>query len=152
MDATYKNTLEIARAEFEQLITEESELQLRLEGNRNRQAGLKKTIDSLSALIGEDSDAGIPGISDAIRTVLSNHYETDKRTILMPTGIRNRLASGGFDLGNYKNPMAVIHTTLKRLEEQGEVEALEAKDKKIGYRWVPKPDGLGGITDDDVPF
>lgn len=151
MDATYKTTLEIARVEFEQLIAEEAELQIRLDGNRNRQVGLKKTIDSLSALIGEDSDAGIPGISDAIRTVLSNQYEADKRLMLMPTGIRNRLVSAGFELGNYKNPMAVIHTTLKRLEEQGEIEPLEAKDKKIGYRWVPK-NPFGDITDDDVPF
>lgn len=149
MEAAYKNTLEIARAEFEQLITEESELQTRLEWNRNRQAGLKKTIDSLSALVGEDSDAGIPGISDAIRTVLFEQHGADKRIVLMPTGIRNRLVSAGFDLGNYKNPMAVIHTTLKRLEDQGEVEAVETKDRKTGYRWVPK---VGGVTDDDVPF
>lgn len=146
MDSTYKATLEIARTELEHLIAEESELQTRLDGNRGRQIGLKKTIESLSALVGEDSDAGIPGISDAIRKVLSDQYAIEKRMMMHPTGIRNRLVSAGIDLGNYKNPMAVIHTTLKRLEEQGEVEALEGKEKKIGYRWVPKP------SDDDVPF
>jgi hypothetical protein len=139
MDSTYQNTLEIARAELEQLISEESELQTRLDGNRSRQAGLKKTVDSLSALVGEDSDAGIPGISEAIRNVLSNHYQGDPKSYISPVGIRKRLVEAGFPLAAYKNPMAVIHTTLKRLEDQSEVQAVELKDKKTGYRWIDVP-------------
>jgi hypothetical protein len=151
MDSAYRDTLEIARGELDKLMTEESDLETRLEGNRTRQGGLKKTIDSLSALVGEEIDSSVPGVSEAIRRVLSTHLAANKKTFLRPIAIRNRLVETGFDLASYKNPMAVIHSTLKRLQDQGEVEPLE-QDKKVAYRWIAKDDFGQGITDDDVPF
>jgi len=40
---------------------------------------------------------------------------------LSPVQVRNRLRAGGFDLKGYKNPLATIHTILKRLVKAGEL-------------------------------
>jgi hypothetical protein len=43
----------------------------------------------------------------------------------------------GFDLSRYENPLAVIHTTLKRLAEQGEVTIclVAGGSAATAYRW-----------------
>jgi hypothetical protein len=47
------------------------------------------------------------------------------------------LEQSGFDLGKYENPLAVIHTTLKRLAEQGEVTIVLLGDARgKSYRWT----------------
>ena len=60
--------------------------------------------------------------------------------------VRFRLKSEGFLIEKYQNPLAVIHTTLKRLEEQGEVETIK-KDGKTFYKWVDREE-----TKHDIPF
>jgi hypothetical protein len=53
--------------------------------------------------------------------------------------VRERLeAIGIFDPSKYANPLAVIHTTLKRFEESGEAWATEFDESnKTGYQLMP---------------
>lgn len=145
-DKIYKDTLETARTEFEKLLAEESRLEYCLLENRKRQTGLKKTVESLSALVGEDTDEKTVGITEAIREVLQKLWERNHELGLTPTGVRLHLHQSGFQLDSYKNPMAVIHTTLKRLEDQDEIKAFPKNEKTL-YQWIQQE-----ITDDDIPF
>src|SRR5215831_15452550 len=56
------------------------------------------------------------GLTDACRLVLRNAVEP-----LTALGVRDRLAAIGIDLDKYSNPLASIHTVLKRLHEGGEI-------------------------------
>lgn len=48
--------------------------------------------------------------------------------------IRMRLIKGEYDLSGHINPLASIHTTLKRLGIDGEVESTRLSNGRIGYR------------------
>lgn len=140
----YRNALKAARQELEGLRYEETDLRTRLKENETRQVGLKQTVQSLSLLVGEDTDIGT-GLSDAIREILQASFAERPTWGYTPMGIRDRLLERGFKL-DQKNPMAVIHTTLKRLEDQGEITHFD-KGGNTCYRWVEQE-----ITDDDIPF
>jgi hypothetical protein len=84
-----------------------------------------------ATLCGEEETAP-QGLTDACRSILKS-TESD----LTPTDVRDSLEQSGFDLGKYENPLAVIHTTLKRLAEQGEVTIVLLGDARgKSYRWT----------------
>jgi len=74
--------------------------------------------------------AGPPGFTDSVRNVLRNVPSQ----ALTAKKVRDLLRCAGFDLSSYTNPMASIHTILKRLAERGEVEVSESSGE-IRYRW-----------------
>jgi hypothetical protein len=57
------------------------------------------------------------GLTEAIRIVMKSH----KGKTLTPIEIRTGLLNIGFDLGKYRNQLATIHITLKRLCDNGEI-------------------------------
>ena len=58
---------------------------------------------------------------------------------LSPTAVRDRLQAVGMDLGHYANPLAAIHTVLKRLVESGEAQAAEADEaNRSVYQFSPR--------------
>jgi hypothetical protein len=67
------------------------------------------------------------GFTDAVRQAMSAGMR------MTPIEVRDELANNGFDLARYSNPLATIHTILKRLLEAGQLEELEAADGK-SYR------------------
>lgn len=71
---------------------------------------------------------GKPGFMDAIRSVLRTHTKEP----LTATEIRSWIVLGKrLDLSGYSNPMASIHTTLRRMKEKDEVEeTTNAKGEK----------------------
>jgi len=73
--------------------------------------------------------AGPPGFTDSIRRVLK-----DSTRAVTAIAVRDLLGASGFDLGAYNNPLASIHTILKRLAERGEVEA-SGGSGDVRYRW-----------------
>lgn len=144
-DNDYRKTLEAARTELDKILNKEAEFERLLREARNRSEKLHRTVISLSALVGEDGEGEATGITDAIRQVL----ESNKQYALAPTTVRTYLERQGFPVGKYKNALAVIHTTLKRLADKSEIAALE-RDGKTLYRWRepdPSPD-----FDDEIPF
>jgi hypothetical protein len=74
--------------------------------------------------------AGPPGFTESVRNVLRNVPSQ----ALTAKKVRDLLRSAGFDLSSYTNPLASIHTILKRLAERGEVEVSESSGE-VRYRW-----------------
>jgi len=75
-------------------------------------AALRQTIAALAPLVGE---ASTTGLTDGIRNILAHAAEP-----LSASEIRDRLAGMGFDMTSYSNPLATIHTILRRLTESDE--------------------------------
>jgi hypothetical protein len=77
--------------------------------------------------------AGPPGFTDSVRHVLHNIPSQ----ALTAKKVRDLLRGAGFDLSSYTNPLASIHTILKRLAERGEVVVGESNGE-VHYRWNSK--------------
>ncbi len=146
-DGHYKDSLEAARTEMEALLTEQTQTEQRLSYISGRIQVLKKTILSLGELLGEEFEPESVGITNAIRKVL-REAQDDRGTYISPIGVRNALQKDNFPLSEYKNALAVIHTTLKRLEDQHEVDSKTWSNGKSSYRWNRSAE----ITDEDIPF
>jgi hypothetical protein len=133
----YKTALEAARAELDSLLNEENDLETKLKEVRDRSELYRKTILGLCAMVGEDgTDEKEVGITQALRDFLST--DANLNFIWSPVVLNSRLKNAGFPLEKYKNALAVIHTTLKRMEDQNEVRSV-LKDGKTHYQWIVKP-------------
>lgn len=112
MSITYKNpyreTLLAAEEELQQL-----ENHISLEQQRVNQ--LKNTIAALRPLA-EGTDALGPelGLTDACRRIL---IENANRPPITAPDVRSKLALMGIDISGYSNPMAVLHSTLRRIAQ-----------------------------------
>ncbi len=80
-------------------------------------------LDSLYELLPPE------GFTDAIRKVLRSSEEA-----LTPAEVKENLPEIGFSLEGYSNPLASIHTILKRLAGTESVDQ-EMKDGKTAYKW-----------------
>ncbi len=135
----YKKTLEAAQAELEILLVKQEEIEQRI-------ARIKQAIISLAPLAEEpngsfwgDAIAAIRanGISDACLQILQS---TNKP--LTPVEIKDHLRNTGVDLSGQKNVMASIHSALKRLRANEEI---ETKNNGISYRWKSRRNPFAGI-------
>jgi hypothetical protein len=104
----YRRALDAAVREYEKLSAERAELDGRL-------AQLKHSIAALTKLCGYEPTVPL-GLTDACRLIVRNAV-----TPLTALEVRDRLAAIGVDLGKYSNPLASIHTVLKRMHEGGEI-------------------------------
>jgi hypothetical protein len=104
---------------------------------QERLKALNAAIRSLEPLYEKSAEPAVlngpfglfsPGITEAIRTV----YGADSYVYLSPTQVRDKLRRDGL-LKGYDNEMAVIHQVIRRLEEQGKIEAHPTEKT---HRWV----------------
>jgi len=73
--------------------------------------------------------SGKQGFVDAIRAVLGNHMT------MTPIAIKQMIIlTKKMSLSDYSNPMASIHTTLRRMKESGEVEETKNIKGEKAYR------------------
>ena len=115
--SAYKKALDAANTEITDLVRQRAELDKRI-------SQLTVTVDALSALtdshpvVYEDAPSGLEevGISDAIKQVLRS-----SPVPLTPGEIKAKLTESGFDASVYANDGAIIQSTLKRLEKEGDV-------------------------------
>jgi hypothetical protein len=120
--ADYRAALEAAAKEYEELGEQRRKIDERL-------TQLAQTIGTLSRLIGLTPTVPL-SITDAVRLAMRAGVP------MTPPEVRDRLLSIGFDLSNYSNEMAVIHTVLKRLNEAGEIRLIPKPGGKHAYLWV----------------
>jgi len=104
----YRRALEAAVREYEALGEQRQQIDRRL-------AELAQTLSTLSRLCGIVPTVSV-GLTDACRLVLRG-----AGLAMSPTEVRERLKSFGFDLTRYTNDLAAVHTTLKRLNDAGEL-------------------------------
>jgi hypothetical protein len=130
----YRRALETAAQEYEALGAARHRIDQRL-------GELAQTIATLSRLCGVTSTVAW-GLTDACRTVLRSAGVT-----MTPLEIRDRLQAVGVDLSGYANALAAIHTTLKRLNDAGELRSVVAPGSpivggvpaRVGYVWNRPP-------------
>lgn len=102
---------------------------LKIEERRitTRKAQLQDTLKALFPLMQKtEVDLKSLGLSDAIRVI----FAAAPGTLMTPPEVRNRLSDLGYDLSQFENPLASIHTALRRMGETGELKKGEDDDKK----------------------
>jgi hypothetical protein len=104
----YRRALDAAVSEYEKLTADRARLDSRI-------SQLQHSIAALTKLCGFEPTVPL-GLTDACRLVMRNSPAP-----LTPTELRDRLLSIGVDLTKYSNPLASIHTVLRRMRESGEV-------------------------------
>ena len=104
----YRRALDAAVREYERAMADHAALEARL-------SQLKHSIAALTKLCGYEPTVPL-GLTDACRLVLRNAAKP-----VTALEVRDRLASIGVDLDHHSNPLASIHTVLKRMHEAGEL-------------------------------
>jgi hypothetical protein len=126
---SYAATLADAQAELAALRADRAALD-------NRIRNLEQTIRSLGSLLGQETPEPRVGLTAGIKHAL----KLVEGSGLYPTTVKARLQQAGVPLPA-NNPMASIHTVLKRLAADGYAEA-RIIDGKRAYFWVSdKPRG-----------
>ena len=99
----------------------------------------------------QQANESFPGFTDTIRDLFRAAYPKG----LTPKQLREKLVEVGFDLDGQANPMASIHSVLRRLCLRDEIE--EHGDVEIGgFRWkpsegyIPPPPGSSDPIEDTL--
>lgn len=79
-------------------------------------------------------DYATPSLADSVRTVLVRSYPAGLTAI----EVRNALEEKGFNFDEFSNSLSACHAALARMLNNGEVEALAAKEGKAVYRRILK--------------
>jgi len=145
MALDYRALYETTKAELEKLEVEKNELQLAI-AERDKQIGaLIQTMNAIAPLIGETlSETSAGGMTDSIRKLMAEAGHP-----LTAAEIRDRLEAIGFDMKSYSNPLATIHTVLRRLADSGEVETDYELASKGPKRFAIT--AKGGFTVEGIP-
>jgi hypothetical protein len=77
------------------------------------------------------------GITELARVMLK-----ETSLPMTATDLKERIEARKLDLSRYSNPLAVIHTVLKRLVQSGEVKVVPQKYGKKAYQWVSTTEKL----------
>jgi hypothetical protein len=130
----YRRALDAAVREYEKLLADHSALEGRL-------AQLKHSIAALTKLCGYEPTVPM-GLTDACRLVLRNATEP-----LTALEVRDRLTAIGVALDRHSNPLASIHTVLKRLHEAGELVERDRDDPsaRTAYVFALPVHGMTGV-------
>jgi hypothetical protein len=110
-----------------------------LEERRKIDARLSQVRTARAALTALESDEPVEfegGLAEAIRTALKTNADRS----LVPTEVRTIIKALGYDLSAHSNPLASIHSVLKRLAESGEAKTKEWKQQPgtTRYYWNPE--------------
>jgi hypothetical protein len=75
------------------------------------------------------------GITEAARVILQENFFP-----MTPSELKKRIEDRKHNLAPYKNPLAVIHTVLKRLVQSGDVRTVPQPKGKNAYQWISATD------------
>lgn len=136
MKDQYRRTFLAVRRELMALSNERKRIDARIAKLEPLVEGLRAFYET-EAVKKTKSKEQLLGMTDAVRNALEK-----AATPMSATEIRERMERWGFDFSSYTNPLASIHTILKRLIVSQEIKVvLHARGKKK-YRWVTLPDRL----------
>lgn len=122
----YRRALESAIKEYDRLKTERDAVETRLAQLRQIIAGLGPLCD----LRAERAPSLDLGLTDACRSALRASASG-----LTASEVRERIGGLGIDPQRYSNPLASIHSVLKRLVAGGEAFTYRGRDGKPVYAW-----------------
>jgi len=141
---TYKQAIDAAIKELSDLMSRREELEAELERVQWRIETVGYGIDGLAELSGIDPKKDHPhlfqediksdvGFTDAVRKIIKSG---GAHQLFTPVIVRDELKKKSFDLSKYQNPLASIHTILKRLRINNEITALpDETSGKVLYTW-----------------
>jgi len=123
--AAYRDALDAALREYEILLQQKADLDARL-------AQVAESVGTLTRLCGYTPTVPY-GLTEACKTSLRCAGAP-----MTPVEVRDRLLSTGFDIARYSNPLAAIHTVLRRLTASGEVRRRPAsRVRGVAYEFRP---------------
>ena len=120
----YRQALDAACRELEDLGARRVELDRRI-------GQLMQTMGNLMRLCNLTPTVPM-GLTDGCRMILRSAASP-----LTALEVRAQLAAMGIDLSRYENDLAAIHTTLKRLDQAGEVRFIPQPWGRPAYQWMP---------------
>jgi hypothetical protein len=134
---TYTDAFDDAASELERQLGCRDELEVRILKLRDTIFALAKMLDEndstrqtrLNQLL-QRLPAGSPNLTDAVRDAV--YYAAGRK--LTAADVRDHVAKRSPDLAGNPHLLAAIHSTLKRLERQGEIRS-EALDGAAVYCW-----------------
>ena len=127
---TYRAALDAAVREYETLLQQKADLDSRL-------AQVAESVGTLTRLCGYTPTVAY-GLTEACKTSLRCAAAP-----MTPLEVRDRLQSTGFDINRYSNPLAAIHTVLRRLTESGEIRRRVSRPRGVTYEFrTPEPRGI----------
>src|SRR5207244_9556456 len=135
MSIDFKQWYAEATAELRTLQERREDLARQTAEIEGKIGGLIQTINAVAGLAGEEpvplppGSGEVIGITNRIRNILRESGQP-----LSTTEIRDLLETAGCDLKAYSNPMATIHTVLRRLEEGEEIQEKHLKIDGKKYR------------------
>jgi hypothetical protein len=109
MDSYYRSALDKAVSDLAELNKKEHEIMV-------RKAQLRETVKALRALCGDLPDVNSLNLSDAIRLVFSGASEP-----MTAIEVRTKLQELGYEVTKLNNPLAHIHTAIKRMVDAEEI-------------------------------
>jgi hypothetical protein len=128
-------TRESIQVTLSELLAEDANLKTQAELIQRRRTQISAAIVSLTALENDQMPEFSGGLAEAIRTVL----RADTKMTFSATDVRTGLKILKFNFDNMSNPLASIHSVLRRLHESGEVYANAAEgDASARYQWVER--------------
>jgi phage shock protein A len=129
-DEAYEETLKTLRADREQVADLVGSLTSQLEQAKNRLLNLDATIKTLSALL--ENAPPEEKLAKQCRKIL----ERAKGRPFTPIQMRAELARVGYNLDQHSNPLASIHSVLKRIADMPNFEQLG--NGVYRWRFLPK--------------
>jgi hypothetical protein len=75
------------------------------------------------------------GITESARLILQEHFFP-----MTASDLKEKIEARKLQLARYANPLAVIHTILKRLVQSGEVRVVTQPEGKKAYQWISSTD------------
>ncbi|MGP8243859.1 MAG: hypothetical protein ACLQVN_04990 [Bryobacteraceae bacterium] len=134
---SYNKAFDDAARELERRLGNRDELDLRILQLRDTMFALAKMLHKNDSMrhqrlnqVLQRLPAGSPNLTAAVRDAV---YDASSRR-LTAAEVRDRVAKRSPDLAGNPHLLAAIHSTLKRLERQGEVSS-EAPHGAAAYRW-----------------
>jgi len=87
------------------------------------------------------------GITESTRAILQENFFP-----MTASELKGKIEARKLQLARYANPLAVIHTILKRLVQSGEARVVPRPEGKKAYQWVSSTDkALSELQKSDQP-
>jgi hypothetical protein len=132
--ATYKRAFEEGKTEMEGFILQRASLDVRISKLRGTLLALSAHLDEDTQMETRDLIRRIPSITPRLTDAVKEGIYSAGSRHLPAVQVMILLEILGFDFSSFSNPLASIHTTLRRLESQG-VLASEERSGTTLYWW-----------------
>jgi hypothetical protein len=135
MTDSYRKALEDAKRKLLELVSQRDQIGVDIERLKAVIEALANMLDNpedtSSELCEMESILGPGGLTDAVRRTL----EASTARGMTPVEVRDALVSSGLDLSRYVNPLASIHTILKRLVKADDARPAIIDGDETVYQW-----------------